>query len=318
MDLPSYDELPVQDDKPPKSSWGLWGEDDQLGAMNLLTEEQAQRGLRCASRGKVFPLNWKLELPDPPLYGRETMKHTIFPILDFAMDDYYDNFYPQGSSQWDALNHVSYPKYGYYNGRTTKDFTGEEGNKNGVEHLARRGIVSRGVLLDMPRYLATQGREVDGGETVEFSVENLEGAREAAGITYEVGDILLVRTGWLAWYENASQEQRQALAADSMNKLKTPGLAAGEDVARYMWDAHFAGVAADNPAFEAWPHPLELDKYLHYRLLPLLGIAIGEMWYLEQLAEDCAQDGVYEFLLTSAPLNKLGGMGSPPNALAIK
>lgn len=318
MNLPSYDELPLDESKPPRSSWGLWGDEDQLGAMNKLTSESTLRGVKCANQGKTIPLNWKLEEPNPPFYGREVMHHSMFPIGDFAMDDYYDSFYPQASSQWDALNHVSYPKYGYYNGRTVDDFTGDEDGKNGIENVSRRGIATRGVLLDMPKYFASQGRDLDGSTSTEFTVEDLEGARKAAGITYAEGDILVVRSGWMAWYESASVEEREALAEDSMNKLKTPGLAAGEDMARYLWDSHFAGVVADNPALEAWPHPLELDKYLHYRLLAMLGVPIGELWYLEQLAEDCARDGIYEFLLTSAPLNKAGGMGSPANALAIK
>ena len=61
-----------------------------------------------------------------------------------------------------------------------------------------------------------------------------------------------------------------------------------------------------------------LDVFLHFRILGLLGMPIGEMWDLEALGEDCASDGVYEFLLTSAPLNLLNGVGSPANALAVK
>ena len=78
-----------------------------------------------------------------------------------------------------------------------------------------------------------------------------------------------------------------------------------------------AAVAADNPSLEPWP-PTPETGFLHFRLLPHLGIPIGELWYLEELAADCAGDGVYEFLLTSAPLHSRGGVGSPPNALAIK
>lgn len=318
MSIPSYDELPIDPNKPPKSSWGLWGDDDQLGAINKITESSVLRGLACAKHGRVLPLNWKLEMPDPPFYGRQPMNHHRFSVQDFAMDDYYDSFYPQGSSQWDALNHVSLPPFGYYNGRTPGDVTREEGSKNGIENLARRGVVTRGVLLDMPRYFAAIGRTIDGSQTYDFSVEDIDGAREAAGIVFEPGDVLVIRSGWMQWYENASTVQRQDLAQDSTNLLKSPGLAAGEDMAKYLWNAHVGAVVADNPALEAWPHPIELDKFLHYRLLALLGIPIGELWYLEGLAEDCARDGVYEFLLTSAPLNKAGGVGSPSNALAIK
>jgi kynurenine formamidase len=86
----------------------------------------------------------------------------------------------------------------------------------------------------------------------------------------------------------------------------------------WLWNHHFAAIGADNPAVEAWPHPLVPDVYIHHRLLALLGMPLGEMWYVDQLAADCAADGVYDFLFTSAPLNLHGGVGSPPNALAIK
>ncbi len=318
MSLPSYDDLPVDPTKPPRSAWGLWGDDDQLGTINLLDRSCVRRGLACAKQGIVFSLNWKLEQPDPPLHGRAALRHNLVPIHDFALDDSYDCFFPQGSSQWDALCHVGHPEYGYYNGWTRDDFTGKPGTRNGVEHWARRGIVGRGILLDVARYLASVGRESRSGETVEFSVEDLEATRQASGVTYETGDILLVRTGWMNWYEQLPTEAREGLAYDASAKLECPGLSADADMVRYLWDSHFAAVATDNSTFEAWPHEFEVGKYLHFELLPLLGMPIGELWHMEALAEDCAQDGVYEFLLTSAPLNKLGGVGSPPNALAIK
>ena len=75
-----------------------------------------------------------------------------------------------------------------------------------------------------------------------------------------------------------------------------------------------AAVAADNLAFEVWP----LDGYtIHVDLLPRLGVPIGEFWQLDALAEACAAESRYEFLLTSAPLNASGGSGTPANALAI-
>jgi hypothetical protein len=60
------------------------------------------------------------------------------------------------------------------------------------------------------------------------------------------------------------------------------------------------------------------DTFAHFRLRPLLGIPLGELWDLDRLADDCARDGVYEFFLTSAPLNLHTGAASPANALAIK
>lgn len=320
MDLPSYDELPIREGLPPRSSWGLWGEDDELGTINLLTQESARRGLSCARTGRVFPLNWELEQPDPPFYGREALRHRIDrPLPQYPMlDDSLDNFFTQASSQWDALCHIGHPTYGYYNGRQDSDFTGEPGTRNGIEHFARKGIVGRGVLLDVARHFAATGRDVDGGSHLEFTPEDLEQTREAAGITFETGDILIIRTGWMSWYLNAAADVKADLAQDSLARLRTPGVVGGEEMAEYLWNQHVSAVAADNPAFEAWPHGIEVDQYLHFRLLPLLGIPIGELWFLEDLATDCQADGVYEFLLTSAPLNLRGGVGSPPNALAIK
>jgi kynurenine formamidase len=319
-ELPSYAQLPAVAGMPPRSAWGLWGPDDELGCLNLLTPERAQRGLSCARRGQVFALNWELEQPSPPFYGREALRHNIDrPLPQYPMlDDSLDNFFTQASSQWDALCHIGHPDFGYYNGRVDADFTGEPGTRNGIEHFARKGIVGRGVLLDMARFFADTGRPIDGSQRVEFTPADLEAARVAAGLTFEPGDILILRTGWMQWYLQADAEVRAGLANDSLAQLRTPGVVGGEDMAEYLWNQHFSAVAADNPAFEAWPHGIEIDQYLHFRLLPLLGLPIGEMWFLEALAADCAADGVFDFLLTSAPLNLRGGVGSPPNALAIK
>jgi kynurenine formamidase len=318
MDLPRYDELPIRDGLPPGSSWGLWGDDDEVGTINLLTPERIQRALALPSRGAVFPLNWALEEPSPPFYGRGALEHNIERPFDPCLDDSLDNFYPQSSSQWDALCHIGHPEHGFYNGRTDAELTGEPGTRLGIEHWAQRGIVGRGVLLDVARHFEQTGRGFDGGTTVEFTWRDLEEVREAQGVEFETGDILVLRTGWMSWYLNASDQTRLDLAQDSLTRLKSPGLTGGEDMVEWLWNQHFAAVAADNPALEAWPHALEVDQYIHFRLLPLLGLAMGEMWFVEDLAADCAADGVYEFLLTSAPLNLRGGVGSPPNALALK
>jgi len=317
MRLPKYRELPVDPSMPPGSAWGLWGKDDELGTLNLLGPEQVRRGMATVRNAEVFPLNWKLEEPNPPFYGRCALAHHPFPN-EVGFDDSYDSFYPQASTQWDALCHVENPKYGFYNGRKREEFTAEGGGRNGMQNYARKGIVGRGVLLDVAAYLASQGRPVDGGKRQDFTVDDLENTRKAAGITYETGDILIIRTGWMDWYQKADLETKQELANDSIHLLQSPGLSGGEDMAEYLWDSHVAATASDCPAVEAWPHKLEIDHYLHFRLIPLLGMALGEMWYLEDLAKACQADLSYEFLVTSAPLNKLGGVGSPANVLAIK
>ena len=316
--LPDYDELPISPDKPPRSAWGVWGDDDEVGAINLLTPDRVLAGVGRVRRGAVFPLNWDLEMPDPPFYGRGPLRHTVVDQGD-GQDDFYDAFYPQQSSQWDGLSHVGHSEHGYYNGRRPADFTGRSGAKNGVEHWARRGIVGRGVLLDAERWFAAQGRPLDPAATFDITADHLRAIAAAQGTRFEQGDILLVRTGWMSWYRGLGRAAREEVAKVAVAQtMGGPGLETSEETARFLWDTHFAAAATDTSTFEAWPHRFVPGEYLHMDVLALLGIPIGEMFFLDDLAADCAADGVYEFLLTSAPLNKVGGIASPPNALAIK
>lgn len=318
VNLPDYDDLPVRPEKPPRSAWGVWGDDDEIGAINLLTPDKVLDAAGLVTRGVVFPLNWDIEMPDPPFYGRGPLKHTVVDQGD-GQDDYYDNFYPQQSSQWDGLSHVGHSEHGYYNGRTPADFTGKPGAKNGVEHWARRGIVGRGVLLDAERYFAAKGDPIHPAKTRDITAEDLRSIAAAQGTELRDADIVLLRTGWMRWYESISAAERVEVAKLAVAQtMEGPGLDASESMARFLWNSHVAGVAADTSTLEAWPHRFRPGEYLHMDVLALLGIPIGELWYLDALADDCAADGVYEFMLTSAPLNKTGGVASPPNALAIK
>ena len=111
-------------------------------------------------------------------------------------------------------------------------------------------------------------------------------------------------------------ERRADLA--QMASFRAPGIAAGEAMARYLWDLHIVAAASDVPSLEAWPPRRDTGGFLHEWLLGLFGLAIGEMWDLSALAADCSADGRYTCFLVSAPLNKRGGVGSPPNAIAFK
>ncbi|MCA9828853.1 MAG: cyclase family protein [Dehalococcoidia bacterium] len=313
--LPTFDELPVVDGAPPQSAWWLFGKDDQVGKFNLQTAERVVEAAGLVRKGSVFALNWELELPSPTLYGRGAVRQTILGSGP-GRDDVLDNFFPQASSQWDSLVHVGHPEHGFYNGVKESEITGKPGTKNGIEHWARRGLAGRGVLLDMERYLANQGTPLDCGETYRFSVEELEACRAAQGVEIRAGDMLIIHTGWIGWYHEQDLATRRMLANTAL--LKTPGVAAGEAMARHLWNLQVCSVASDCPAFEAWPPTPATGGFLHQYIIGLFGMGIGEMWDLRALAADCAEDGVYEFLFTSAPLNKLGGVGSPPNALALK
>jgi kynurenine formamidase len=313
--LPSYAELCEREDAPKASNWGLFGDDDQLGTLNFLTPERVAQAARLVKRGDVFRLDLPLHLPDPPLFDRGRYKQTIHTFGPRMMghDDHLDNLYTQASSQWDSLAHVGHPEHGFYNGVMPEDVTGEEGSKNGLDHAAKRGITGRGVLLDVARYLESTGNSIDGMSSRAITAGELDATADAHGVDVRRGDILLVRTGWEQAYMAADQATRNSRAKD----LHSPGLEGSQEMAGWLWDHQVAAVASDCPALEPWPWDFEIGV-LHFRALALLGLPFGELWSLESLAEDCATDGVYEFMLTSAPLYYRAAIGSPPNALAIK
>jgi kynurenine formamidase len=313
---PRYQDLPVDPRQPPRAAWGVFGSEDQVGTINWLTPERVVAAARLVRKGVVFSLNWAIEFPDPPVLGRSGFHHHIID-LNPGTDDYYDNYYPQGSTQWDALCHMPHPDYGYYNGVQRRDITGRPGSRNGIEHWARRGIVGRFVLADVERYMAGQGQPIDASDRVPVTADMLEATITHQGVTLQGGDILLVRCGWISWYEERTAEERQALARARI-AIRTPGLAAEDRTLEWLWDHEIAAVASDVPGLEALPYTPTPEGFLHYNIIPLLGMAVGEMFALDALADDCRQDGVYEGLFTAAPLNKTGGSGSPGNALAIK
>jgi len=315
--MPSYADLPVKAGAPAGSAWGLFGDDDQLGTLNLLTAERVVEAAKLVRTGAVVPLNLRIDEPNPPLFGRGAPKQVMH-VGPVSRDDYLDNFYPQASSQWDSMRHTMHPQHGFYNGTTPEEII-EGGGKLGIENMARRGIAGRGVLLDAARYLDSVGMPLDCATYSIITKETLEACAKAQRVEVRTGDVLLIRTGWLTWYLNdATAEQKQYIAGDAMTQLQAPRIGPDEEMAAFLWDLHVAAVAADNPSLEAWPPGPDRAGFMHFRLIPLFGMPIGELWWLDDLAADCAADGVYEFFFTSAPLNVPGGVGSPPNALAIK
>jgi kynurenine formamidase len=312
--LPSYDELPVTPGAPAGSSWGLWGEDDRFGCLNLLTPERAAAAAKLVTKGAVLALNHEYEHPDPPLFGRQVPQHDV--LGEGGHDDVL-TFNTQSSSQWDGFRHVQHPVHHHYNGVADAD--------HGMQHWAARGLAGRAVLVDVARHI-----EIDASSSQGITPDELDATLAAQGVEVEPGDVLLLRTGWVAWYRSADEATRQALPG----ALKAPGLRPGDDMLRWLWDHHVAAVGADNPSLEIWPPGSHLTQeqrdevrtdiskipnvFMHTALLPLLGIPIGELWDLDALAADCAADGRYVGLFTSAPLRVQSGVASPPNALVLK
>ncbi|ORY93843.1 hypothetical protein BCR43DRAFT_551550 [Syncephalastrum racemosum] len=291
--LPRYHDLPIDPKYPPKTAWGVWGEDDNLGTLNLLTEERVLKAAQTVKTGKVFPLNWDLEKPDPPFFRRSAIKHHIqdHPGSDARkFDDVYDNFNTQASSQWDGLRHVCHFRSGRFYNNVSSDHILPGPNASdrlGIHHMARRGIVGRAVLLDYGRWRSARDSDYNPLVREEVPVEDLEQVAKAQGVTFEDGDILLIRYGWMESYENSSC----AIRSDELGRPDSIGIEASEKTFGWIWDHHFACVGADVVAFEAFPVK-DWDLSCHAQLLGGFGMPIGEMFYLEDLANDCAQDDI--------------------------
>ncbi len=314
VELPSYNELPAAPEGG-RSGWGVFGPDDNVGLFNLLTPDRVVAAARLIRKGALFPLDAPIDAFSPPVATSRGLPrhHVLHAPGAIGFDDVYDNFYPQGSSQWDSLGHVGYAPDAFYNGASEEDIA--NGRRNTIEHWARHGLAGRAVVLDMVRTLADAGRPFDPTTRAAFSVEDLELARQRAGVHYAPGDILIVHTGFAARYLQESGRARARIARAGA----TPGIASGEEMCRYLWDAHVAAVASDTYAVEAFPPDMQsATGFMHRMLIGQFGMALGELWWTEDLAEDCAADGVYEVFLASVPLNAPGAIGSPPNALAIK
>ena len=314
-ELPSYADLPAAA-RGGRSAWGVFGAEDNLGTLNLLTPERVAAASRLIVRGALFPLDAPLDLFSPALASRRGVpRHTVLHRPGtFSFDDVYDNFYPQAGSQWDSLGHVGYDLDAFYNGATEAEVA--SGRRNTIEHAAAHGVAGRGVLLDLERTLASRGADYDPGGSSSIGVAELEAARADAGVEIEAGDLLLLHTGFGTWY----RAQGEGVRAELPTKLAAPGLAHEEAICEWLWDHHVAAVFSDTFAVEVWPRDLDEMPfgYLHRVLIGQFGISLGELWWLADLAADCALDGRYECFLASTPMRAPGGIGSPANALAIK
>jgi kynurenine formamidase len=316
--LPDYDELPPAA-RGGRSAWGLFGPDDSVGLLSLQTPDRVAAAGRLIRNGEVYSLNAPVNVPEPPLFRRGAVRHTLITNGSRAFfDDKLDNYYPQGSSQWDSLAHVAYGADQFYNGVTAEDVTVRA--RNTIGHWAERGIAGRAVLIDIDAALGGAGVGFDPASPRAITAGELDAARAAAGVEWQPGDVLALHTGFLGWHVRQDASVRQALA--ERGGLRNIGLAHDEEMARYLWNAHVAAVVADNPSVEVWPSDPSDEAFpfgdLHRMLIGQFGMALGELWWLEDLALSCRRDGRYEVFLTAAPINVPGGVGSPANALAFK
>jgi Putative cyclase len=226
-------------------------------------------------------------------------------------DDALTDYAPSSGSHWDGLRHIRCREFGFFGGRDFQPLPGV--GPIGVEQWARHGIVGRGVLLDLAAGEVRSGGSRDPFAEGSVTVPELLHTAESEGVELRPGDVLCIRFGWLAKYRKLGADERSRLAATPLSFL---GLAADESMARFLWNTGIAAVVCDNPAVEVWPGS-RASGSLHRRLIPLLGMALGELFDLDRLAAEGAAQGRYEFMFASTPVDLPGGVNSPANAMAI-
>lgn len=301
------------------SNWGRWGPEDQIGTLNFVTPEMVAKAATLAKTGKVFGMGIPLDADGPQnglFGGRWNPIHTMLATGTDAVAGRFDDpmtiryaddviYMPvQAATHWDSLGHVFY-KDKMYNGydATNVDFGGV--HKLGMEH-ARDKMVGRGVLLDVARH-----RGVDwlaDGEGI--SNDELDAIAEAEGVTIGKGDFVLIRTG-----------QMERCMSEGVWGGYAGGDAPGVNFENCYWckEKEIAAIASDTWGVEVRPNETEdCNQPWHWVVIPAMGLTMGEMFFMKELAEDCAEDGVYEFFFAGPPLVITGGTGSMINPLAIK
>jgi kynurenine formamidase len=210
----------------------------------------------------------------------------------------------QACTHWDALAHVSYEGR-LYNGFDASVITEAGAAHCGIDKVGT--VVGRGVLLDIPRALGVE-KLGDSERGHALTPADLDAAVEKAGLTIRPGDIVLIRTGAM-----------RALKAGDKLGYSYPTSGPSMQSAPWFFANDIAAVATDNVALEVYP-PERDDAQLPVHLLHLveMGMLQGQNWDLEALADDCAEDGVYEFFLAASPEPFTHAAGAPVIPVAVK
>ncbi|KAF6812481.1 hypothetical protein CMUS01_13052 [Colletotrichum musicola] len=313
---PAFHALPLRRGDPKASAWGLWGDSDELGTLNLIDASVVKQASSEIQTGETIPLNLPLDAFVQPMNPvRKPCSHQII-AKGHANDDELD-INTQGSSHWDGPRHFPYQStLQYYNGVTQEDISGQKASsKIGIQNIAKKTITGRGVLLDWFSWATDRGIKIDHFSAHAIPLAELEAVAASQGTEFRRGDILLVRTGWIPAYRALCPEQQAALPHRAVRS--SCGVEASSEAVRWHWDNAFAAVASDTVAYEAWPSPKPWGVSMHEVFLSGWGMPIGESFDLEALAAKCRELGRWSFMFVSVPLDVPGGVASPPGAVAI-
>lgn len=303
-------------------NWGRWGTDDVLGTLNFIDVEARRRAAALVSSGRTISLSQRFDT-DGPQKGWRRRTNPVHTMTDTGTDAERGNQgFPHGiggaddviamplqcSTQWDGLGHI-FDHGRAWNGRRAGDVVTSDGDLvTGIEHAADV-IVSRGVLLDLGAHLSPETGELADGYAI--TVADLEDCIRAQGSTAVVGrgDIVLVRTGH---YARTRREGWGDYAGGP-----APGLSI--TTAGWLHRTEIAAIATDTWGFEVRPNEFDVPAFqpLHQIVIPNMGLTIGEMWNLDELADACRAESRWDFLLSAPPLPITGAVGSPVNPIAV-
>jgi kynurenine formamidase len=288
-------------------NWGRWGDDDQLGTLNMIDDAARRRGVACVVDGRAVSLAIPLSPDGPQLGFVEGRTNPVLSPFSFTAGEdrmWHDDAITMGTqacTHWDGLAHASYGGH-LYNGYPSSLITDDGATTLGIHHV--RTLVTRGVLLDVARALGVE--RLAGGHAI--GSDDLDAALEMARTTLEPGDVVLIRTGHMRCFVEGD---RMTYATSAPG----PGL----DAVEWFHRHDVAAVAIDNLIFEVFP--CERDDAMlpvHFLHLVDMGLTQGQNFDLETLSDDCAADGRSTFLLSASPEPVVNGAGAPVNPVALK
>ncbi len=300
------------------SNWGRWGPDDEIGTLNFISPEDIVAAAGLIRKGKSFSLalNFDNQGPQRGLWGNRfnpihTMLATGTDAVAGRQDEmglrYADDMVSlplQCGTQWDGLGHIFYGDK-MWNGYDARLVDANGAHKNGIEHTKDK-MVGRGVLLDVARHAGVDFLE-DG---MAITNEDLDATADSQGVEVRRGDFVIVRTGQMG--QRLRDKEWGGYAGGD-----APGLAF--ETAEWIHGKEIAAICCDTWGCEVRPNETgDASQPWHWVVIPMIGISMGEIFVLDPLADDCAEDGVYEFFFCAPPLPVTGGVGSPLNPIAIK
>ena len=289
------------------SNWQRWGPDDELGTMNYLTPSHADASTKLVKTGRQVSMCLKIRTRAAPDNDRPAL-HYMTQLAAFQtgeptsnLDFFGFDYHGKSITHIDALCHCVY-RGKLYNGYVNRDVVTAAGASRGSVMTLKNGITGRGVLLDIARQ-----RRVDWLEpSTAISVDDLEQAERAEGVSVGEGDVLIVRTG--------SHRRREVLGPWDVHQAS-----AGLHPTCMPWiHERKVAVMCGDGEHDVRPDPMpEMTSPIHTIALVAMGLHLLDNLYLEDVSKACADEGRWSFLFTAAPLLMPGATGSPVNPIAV-